>query len=161
MYFVFSPPAFHHLLISTLDLPSKLGLTELLLLLLLLARCSLGSDGRRPLFLANKLRISVSDTTPVNRPDNLAPGNAAAGTEAGSGLCGPVEMAVPDGTTTLGLGLIPVAGETGMTGGAMTGWLGARRGVAGALGEGDADSTTHMRWELVATSLATVCASVE
>ncbi len=41
------------------------------------------------------------------------------------------------------------------------GWLGASRGVAGALGDGDADSTTHMRWELVATSLATVWARVE
>jgi len=41
------------------------------------------------------------------------------------------------------------------------GWLGVRSGVAGALGEGDADSTTHIRWLWVATSLATVCASVE
>lgn len=38
---------------------------------------------------------------------------------------------------------------------------GPRRGVAGALGLGDADSTTHMRCECVATSLATVWARVE
>lgn len=38
---------------------------------------------------------------------------------------------------------------------------GPSRGVAGALGEGLADSTTHIRWERVATSLATVPARVE
>lgn len=38
---------------------------------------------------------------------------------------------------------------------------GPRRGVAGALGLGLALSTTHMRCERVATSLATVPASVE
>jgi len=38
---------------------------------------------------------------------------------------------------------------------------GPRRGVAGALGEGLADSTTHIRCERVATSLATVAARVE
>jgi hypothetical protein len=36
------------------------------------------------------------------------------------------------------------------------GRLGVRRGVAGALGDGEADSTTHMRWLCVATSFATV-----
>ena len=41
------------------------------------------------------------------------------------------------------------------------GWEGASRGVAGALGEGEADSTTHIRWDRVATSLATVWARVE
>lgn len=38
---------------------------------------------------------------------------------------------------------------------------GAVDGVAGADGEGDAASTTHIRWDLVATSFATVCARVE
>ncbi len=33
--------------------------------------------------------------------------------------------------------------------------------MAGALGEGEADSTTHMRWDCVATSFATVWARVE
>jgi hypothetical protein len=38
---------------------------------------------------------------------------------------------------------------------------GVANGVAGAEGDGEAASTTHMRCERVATSLATVCASVE
>lgn len=38
---------------------------------------------------------------------------------------------------------------------------GGRAGVLGAEDAGDADSTSHMRWEWVATSFATVCASVE
>lgn len=38
---------------------------------------------------------------------------------------------------------------------------GPRRGVAGALADGLADSTTHMRCDRVATSLATVPARVE
>jgi hypothetical protein len=36
-----------------------------------------------------------------------------------------------------------------------------RAGVGGPEDEGEGESTTHMRWERVATSLATVCASVE
>ena len=72
-----------HLLKSKLALPlSKLGRTELLELRLRLARCSDGSDGFKPLDLANKLRTSVKETTPVSRPDRLAPGSAAAGTDA-------------------------------------------------------------------------------
>ena len=38
---------------------------------------------------------------------------------------------------------------------------GASSGVAGADGDGEADSTTHIRWDFVATSLATVDARVE
>jgi hypothetical protein len=38
---------------------------------------------------------------------------------------------------------------------------GVASGVAGAEVDGEAASTTHIRWERVATSLATVCASVE
>jgi len=61
-----------------------------------------------------------------------------------------------------GGGVAPaVAVETDGTEGVKTGWLGCRSGVAGALGDGDADSTTHIRWELVATNLATVWARVE
>lgn len=41
------------------------------------------------------------------------------------------------------------------------GLTGASRGVAGALGEGLADCTTHMRCDCVATSFATVCMRVE
>lgn len=132
-----------HLRISILAREeSILGRTELLELLLRLALCSLGSEGRKPVDLANMLRISVSEITPVKRPERCAPGSAEAGTEwvigggKGSGDCG----AEPGpGTITVG----------------------ASRGVAGADGDGEADSTTHMRWDCVATSLATAWASVE
>ena len=60
------------------------------------------------------------------------------------------------------------AGTLACAGGDCGAWLaggtaveGPSSGVAGAEGEGEADSTTHMRCDLVATSLATVCASVE
>lgn len=45
----------------------------------------------------------------------------------------------------------------------MTAWPtdGVASGDAATAGEGGAASTTHIRWDLVATSLATVCASVE
>jgi hypothetical protein len=81
-------------------------------------------------------RMSVSEITPVNRPDKRAPGRDAAGT-------------VPNADP----------GRRGDSGaeprlGART--VGASSGVAGADGDGDADSTTHMRWDWVATSLATV-----
>jgi len=56
-------------------------------------------------------------------------------------------------------------GEAGFDpiGGARTAWLmdGVARGVAGVDGDGEADSTTHIRCALVATSLATVWARVE
>lgn len=48
---------------------SKLGLTELLELRLLLARCSLGSVGFRPDCLANRFKTSVREMTPVNFPE--------------------------------------------------------------------------------------------
>lgn len=38
---------------------------------------------------------------------------------------------------------------------------GVASGVAGAEGDGEAASTTHIRWDRVATSFATVCARVE
>jgi hypothetical protein len=104
---------------------SRLGRTELLELLRRLARCSPGFDGCKPEDLANIFRMSVSDTTPLKRPERWAPGNEAAGTEVntapGTGDCG-FELD-PGGTITVG----------------------ARRGVAGAEGEGDADSTIHIR----------------
>lgn len=161
----------YHLLKSRLPLtlpPSRLGRIELLELRLLRARCSPGSVGRKPLDRANKFRISVNEMTPVSFPDRWAPAMAAAGTafegvgktgvDKGSGLGGaeawlfcappvvaPAVMTVADmdGDT------LPAAG------------VGPNSGVSGALGLGDALSTTHMRWERVATSLATVWASVE
>lgn len=85
------------------------------------------------------LRTSVSDMTPVNRPEMRAPAMADAGTaDAKTGDGGAANGG--------GIGVKPCGGM---------------RGVAGADGDGDADSTTHIRCDLVATSFATVCASVE
>lgn len=123
--------------------PSMLGRTELLELLRRLARCSPGSEGFMPDDLAKRLRISVRETTPVRRPERLAPGRAEAGT-----LC----------WTCCGRGEGGVEPEPGIR---TDPPVGARSGVAGAEGEGEADSTTHMRWAWVATSFATVCARVE
>jgi len=121
----------YHLLKSMLPLlpllpRSKLGLTELLELLLRRARCSDGSEGLSPLDRANRFRMSVNDTTPVSRPDRLAPGIAAAETEGtalnpwpcvGSmGDCGVDSTVVPE-PTPLGLGTRMVAGCTGSSDG--------------------------------------------
>lgn len=113
---------------------SKLGRIELDELRRRLARCSLGSPGRRPVVLANMFRTSVKDMTPVSLPDSREPAKAEAGTAAAG------------------------AGDDGA---APADGCAASKGVAGADGEGEADSTTHMRWDLVATSLATVCARLE
>lgn len=75
----------------------------------------------------------------MRRPDRCDPGRADA------------ETAGKDGMRGEAAGLTPRGGAT----------AGAAAGVAGAEGEGDALSTTHIRWLFVATSLATVCASVE
>ncbi len=94
---------------------SRLGLTELLELRRRLARCSDGSEGFKPLERANKLRISVSETTPVNRPERWAPGRAAAGTAdenpgLGSGDCGTDVVPEAWGIRTVGvMPPVPVA----------------------------------------------------
>lgn len=76
-----------HRRISMLDplFPSILGLTELLELRRRRRRSSDGSNGFRPDCLANKLSMSVSDTTPVRRPEICAPGRAAAETDGNDG----------------------------------------------------------------------------
>lgn len=105
------------------------------------------------------------ETTPVSRPDRRAPGKPLGITVVmklwfGSGDCGAGALAGGGMMTVLTGGGLPTAGPEG-GGAGPAGWLGWRRGVAGALGEGEADSTTHMRWDLVATSLATVWPRVE
>lgn len=101
------------------------------------------------------MRISDRDTTPVSRPDTWAPGKDAAGTDEkpwpGSGdACGP-EPVPADGMRMVEvLGEISDPGVKPVTGVDPRlvfecGRLGVRSGVAGALGEGDADSTTHIR----------------
>ena len=115
--------------------------------------------------MAKRFKISVMDTTPVSRPDSRAPGKPLGMTVVvkvwlGSGDGGVGALAGDGGITTLpdGEGLsTPAVGASG----GPAGWLGWRSGVAGALGDGEADSTTHMRWDLVATSLATVWPRVE
>jgi len=91
------------------------------------------------------LRISVREITPVKRPDNPAPGRAAAETVVGN---------------------VPlIEGEAGFEFDvvARTAWEreGVARGVTGFDGAGEADSTTQTRCDRVATSLATVWARVE
>jgi len=63
-------------------------LRKLALLLLRLCRLvSFGSCGLNPLALANRLRMSVSETTPISRPDMLDPGTAAAVSVELPGFC--------------------------------------------------------------------------
>lgn len=129
------------------------------------------------------MRISVNEITAVNLPLRCAPGSAAAGTDAdvvksgvdkGSGEGG-ADACVPplEGVMTV----VPIDGDTLPTVPAVVLAMapalppplivlvgaptGPSKGVAGALGLGLALSTTHMRCERVATSLATVPARVE
>ena len=123
----------NHRLISKLDPradSSMLGLREELELRLRLSLWSLVDAGWRPDCRANKFRTSVRDITPVKRPDMRAPGSA----EAETAVTG--KTPASDGEA----GCDPKAG-------ANVAWVidGVARGVAGADGEGDADSTTHIR----------------
>lgn len=126
-----------HLLVSLLDRnASTLCRTELLELRRRRALCSHGSEGCSPVDFANALRISVSETTPISLPDSSAPAIAAAGTEA-TGAAG----GIAPGATSLA---VELCDDT--------------VGIAG-VGRGDGggpESTTHIRCDLVATSLATV-----
>lgn len=131
-----------------------LRLIELELLLRLAWRASSGSCGLRPLALANKFSTSVRLMTPLNLPLRLAPVIAEAemaGAAALSCRFGVVVVAFVN-DAELGKGVI---GEGG------TRMAGVAAGVGGPEEAGDGVSTTHIRWERVATSLATVCASVE
>lgn len=118
-----------------------LGRIELLELFLRLARWTPGSDGFSPVDLANVFSTSVNETTPLSFPDIRAPIRAEAGTEAA--ICG-------DGGAA-GAPCVKLAGPVN----------GVVMGVSGAVGDGDDDSTTHMRCDRVATSFATVWARVE
>jgi len=106
---------------------SILGLIELLELLRLLSRWSFGLSGFKPDCRANRLRTSVREITPVRRPEMRAPGSADA--EMGN-------AALRDGDAGVELVL-----------GARTACVieGVAEGVAGAEGEGEALSTTHIR----------------
>lgn len=91
--------------------------------------------------------MSVNEITPVRRPEIRAPGSAAADT------AGNVVARLGDaGVDTAGEDRIALDIEELVIDG-------VGRGVAE--GDGDAASTTHILWDRVATSLATVCARVE
>lgn len=134
--------------------------------------------------------MSVSETTAVNLPLRCAPGKAAAGTDADVVKSGVDIGSGEGGADACDVVVAPVVEEGVMivapTGGEVLpanapavvvlavapafppplmvlvgAPTGPRRGVAGALGLGLALSTTHMRCERVATSLATVPARVE
>lgn len=82
--------------------------------------------------------------TPVSLPEIRAPGKAAADTAGNAPLSDGEE-----GTDVTGDERTTCPTD------------GVIKGVAGAEGDGEADSTTHIRCERVATSFATVCARVE
>jgi hypothetical protein len=98
--------------------------------------------------------MSVRLITPLNLPLKVAPDIAdadMAGAAVLSCLIGVVVVALMN-DAELGRGVI---GEGG------TRIAGVAAGVGGPEDAGDGVSTTHIRWERVATSLATVCARVE
>ena len=109
-----------------------LALRLLLELLRLCRLASAGSAGLRPPAFANRFSTSVRLMTPLSLPLMCWPGSPAA---EGAGAAR--------------------VGEAGVVGGCAT------AGVCGTEDEGEGASTIHMRWERVATSLATVCASEE
>lgn len=151
---------------SELRLPwSKLVLIELEELLRLCLLASLGSTGVKPALLANILRISVKDTTPINLPLRCAPGRAPA-VRVGGAVIGKEEE---EGS-----------GESTDIGGTAT--AGGMVGVGGAVDAGLGVSTIHILQvdsmseqhrvsvflegpthlcACVATILATVCARVD
>jgi hypothetical protein len=111
-----------------------LGLMELLELRRLRSRWSLGLSGFRPDCRPKRLRISVNEITPVKRPEILAPGIEAAET-AGN--------APSDGDAGVD--------EIGEWRAAVGEWRfaelteGVANGVAPGDGEGEDDSTIHIR----------------
>jgi hypothetical protein len=144
-------------------MPETLSLRELsmlrrILLELLLRRARLASSGSwgcRPLARANKFRTSVRLITPLMRPDRLDPVMADADM---AGTTAPVPRWVGAVELT-GMGPDCVCGR-GVIGDGGTREAGWSAGVDGPEDDGDGLSTTHMRCERVATSFATVWASV-
>lgn len=153
-----------------------LFLTLLELLRLLRMRSSEGSAGSRsPPARANKIKMSVNDTTPTRRPEMRAPGRADAEMDGPEGLMkggfGDESMTEPgevekgsDGGVGVATGGMPEV----LTPEILDEWLdvGASvavcsEGVGGPDEEGEIGSVIHIRCDFVATSFATVCASVD
>ena len=145
-------------------MPDMLSLRELSMLVrmllellrLLARRASSGSCGCSPLARANTLRISVRLMTPLSLPERLAPVIALAEM---AGATAPVPARCVGAVVFTGIGPDREIGS-GVIGDGGTRLAGWRAGVEGPEEAGDGVSTTHMRWERVATSFATVCASV-
>jgi hypothetical protein len=136
----------------------ELSMLLRILLELLLRRARLASSGSwgcRPLARANKFNTSVRLMTPLIRPDKLAPVMADAEM---AGTTAPVPRWVGAVEFT-GMGPDCVCGR-GVIGDGGTRVAGVSAGVDGPEDDGDGLSTTHMRCERVATSFATVWASV-
>lgn len=136
---------------------SMLARMLLELLLRLARRASSGSCGCRPLALANKLRISVKLITPLSLPDRLAPVIAEAEI---AGATAPVPARWLGAVELTDVGAPESSAGRGVIGDDGTSVAGVMAGVDGPDDAGDGASTTHMRWERVATSFATVWASV-
>lgn len=136
----------------------------MLLLMLLeldlrLARlASSGSWGFSPLARAKRLRMSVRLMTPLSLPERLAPGTAEIADAEMDGATAPVAARCVGAVEVTGVG--PAKPGSGVIGEGGTTIAGVIAGVEGPDEAGDGASTIHMRCERVATSLATVCASV-
>lgn len=100
--------------------------------------------------------MSVRLMTPLSLPDRWAPVMVDADI-AGATAFVPARWVGAVELTGVGPVIMAGMGEIG-EGGTMTDGVSA--GVDGPDDDGDGASTTHMRCERVATSLATVCASV-
>jgi hypothetical protein len=100
--------------------------------------------------------MSVRLITPLSLPDRLAPVIAEAEI---AGATAPVPTRCVGEVELTGVGPECIAGR-GVMGDGGTSDVGGSAGVGGPEEEGDGLSTTHMRCERVATSFATVCASV-
>jgi hypothetical protein len=115
---------------------------------------SSGSCGWSPLALANRFRISVRLMTPLSLPDRLAPGMLEMADAEMAGTTAPVAARWVGAVEFTGVG--PAMLGRGVMGDGGTATDGVMAGVEGPEEAGDGASTTHIRCERVATSLATV-----
>jgi hypothetical protein len=145
-------------------MPDMLSLLELSMLVrmllellrLLARRASSGSWGCSPLARANTFKMSVRLITPLSLPDKLAPGIALAEI---AGATAPVPARCVGAVVFTGVGPDSETGRgvIGEGGTSTAGWI---AGVEAPEEAGEGVSTTHMRCDRVATSLATVWARV-
>ena len=96
--------------------------------------------------------------TALSLPDRLAPGMLEMADAEMAGATAPVAARWVGAVEFTGVG--PAMPGRGVMGEGGTVTAGVMAGVEGPEEAGDGASTTHMRWERVATSLATVWASV-